>query len=54
MQLPNLEEMSAEEKQWFANTIAGMVVADGHADQSEMVFLREAINFWMTKMKLIN
>ncbi len=45
MQLPNLEEMSAEEKQWFANTIAGMVVADGHADQSEMVFLREAINF---------
>ena len=45
MQLPNLEEMSAEEKQWFANSIAGMVVADGHADQSEMVFLREAINF---------
>jgi len=45
MELPNLEEMSAEEKQWFANSIAGMVVADGHADQSEMVFLREAINF---------
>ena len=45
MKLPNLEEMSAEEKQWFANSIAGMVVADGHADQSEMVFLREAINF---------
>ena len=45
MQLPNLEEMSAEEKQWFANSIAGMVVADGHADKSEMVFLREAINF---------
>ena len=45
MQLPNLEEMSAEEKKWFANSIAGMVVADGHADQSEMVFLREAINF---------
>ncbi len=45
MQLPNLDEMSAEEKMWFANSIAGMVVADGHADQSEMVFLREAINF---------
>jgi len=45
MQLPNLDEMSVEEKQWFANSIAGMVVADGHADQSEMVFLREAINF---------
>ncbi len=45
MQLPNLDEMSAEEKMWFANSIAGMVVADGHADQSEMSFLREAINF---------
>ncbi len=29
MQLPNLDEMSAEEKIWFANSIAGMVVADG-------------------------
>jgi len=45
MELPNLEEMSAEEKKWFANSIAAMVVADGHADKSEMVFLREAINF---------
>ena len=45
MQLPNLDEMSAEEKKWFAESIAAMVVADGHTDQSEMVFLREAINF---------
>jgi len=45
MELPNLEEMSAEEKKWFAESIAAMVVADGHADKSEMVFLREAINF---------
>jgi len=45
MELPNLEEMSGEEKTWFANSIAAMVVADGHADKSEMVFLREAINF---------
>jgi len=49
MQLPNLDEMSAEEKMWFANSIAGMVVADGHADQSEMSFLREAINFMDNK-----
>ena len=45
MQLPNIEEMSSEEKKWFAHSIAGMVVADGRADQSEMKFLREAINF---------
>jgi len=46
MQLPNLEEMSEAEKTWFAHSIAGMVVADGHTDQSEMNFLREAINFF--------
>ena len=45
MQLPNLKEMSSEEKKWFAYSIAGMVVADGRVDQSEMKFLREAINF---------
>ncbi len=45
MQLPNIEEMSSEEKKWFAHSIAGMVVADGRTDQSEMKFLREAINF---------
>ena len=28
MQLPNVEEMSAAEKKWFAQSIAGMVVAD--------------------------
>ena len=27
MQLPNIEEMSSEEKKWFASSIAGMVVA---------------------------
>ena len=45
MQLPNVEEMSAAEKKWFAHSIAGMVVADGRTDQSEMNFLKEAINF---------
>ena len=44
MQLPNIEEMSSEEKKWFAYSIAGMVVADGRAHQSEMKFLREAIH----------
>jgi hypothetical protein len=49
MQLPNVEEMSSAEKKWFAHSIAGMVVADGRADQSEMNFLREAINFMEDK-----
>lgn len=52
MQLPNLEEMSAAEKLWFAYSIAGMVVADGHTDPSEMSFLREAINFLQDKEEI--
>ena len=52
MQLPNLEEMSAEEKLWFAYSIAGMVVADGHTDPSEMSFLRDAINFLQDKEEI--
>ena len=39
---------------WFANSIAGMVVADGHADKSEMSFLREAINFLDGKDEIDN
>ena len=54
MQLPNVEEMSAAEKTWFAHSIAGMVVADGRADQSEMNFLREAINFLHDKDEISN
>jgi hypothetical protein len=54
MQLPNLEEMSATEKTWFAHSIAGMVVADGHSDQTEMNFLREAINFLDDKEEINN
>ncbi|MBL7035198.1 MAG: TerB family tellurite resistance protein [SAR324 cluster bacterium] len=49
MQLPDVEAMSAAEKIWFAKSIAGMVVADGRADQQEMNFLREAINFLENK-----
>jgi len=54
MQLPNLEEMSAPEKTWFAHSIAGMVVADGRSDQTEMNFLREAINFLEDKEEINN
>ena len=54
MQLPNLEEMSEAEKTWFAHSIAGMVIADGHTDQAEMNFLREAINFLHDKEEIKN
>ena len=54
MQLPNVEEMSEAEKKWFALSIAGMVVADGRTDQSEMSFLREAINFLPNKEDINN
>ena len=54
MQLPNVEEMSSAEKKWFAHSIAGMVVADGRADQSEMNFLRDAINFIDDKEEVSN
>ena len=49
MQLPNIEQMSSAEKNWFASSIAGMVAADGRADQSELNFLKEAINFLENK-----
>ena len=44
MQLPDVEHMSSAEKNWFATSIAGMIVADGRADQTELEFLKEAIN----------
>ena len=46
--------MSVAEKKWFALSIAGMVVADGRTDQSEMSFLREAINFLPEKEEINN
>ena len=45
MELPNTEAMSIEEKIWFARAIAGMIVADGRVDDSELEFLKEAISF---------
>jgi hypothetical protein len=45
MELPNTEAMTIEEKIWFANAIAGMIVADGRVDDSELEFLKEAISF---------
>ena len=45
MQLPNVEELSSEDKNWFARAIAGMIVADGRVDKSETVFLKQALGF---------
>jgi len=52
MQLPDVEHMSSTEKNWFASSIAGMIVADGHADQTELEFLKEAINFLDNKEEI--
>ena len=52
MQLPDVEHMSSTEKNWFASSIAGMIVADGHADQTELDFLKEAINFLDNKEEI--
>ena len=52
MQLPNVEEMSPEQKFWFASSIAGMVVADGQAVATELVFLKDAINFLENKEEI--
>ena len=45
MQLPNVEELSSEDKNWFARAIAGMIVADGRVDESETAFLKQALGF---------
>ncbi|MEC8155831.1 MAG: DUF2225 domain-containing protein, partial [SAR324 cluster bacterium] len=45
MQLPNVEQLDSEDKNWFARAIAGMVVADGRVDESETAFLKEALGF---------
>ena len=49
IELPNIDEMTAEQKFWFACSIAGMVGADGHAEKAELDFLRQAINFLDSK-----
>ena len=49
IELPNIDEMTAEQKFWFASAIAGMVGADGHAEKEELDFLRQAINFLDSK-----
>ena len=45
MKTPNLENLSPKDKIWFAQAIAGMVIADGRVDESEIVFLKKAIGF---------
>jgi uncharacterized tellurite resistance protein B-like protein len=41
--------MTSEQKFWFASSIAGMVGADGHAQDKELEFLKQAITFLDTK-----
>ena len=50
--MPDLEKMSTEEKNWFASAIAGMIVADGHTDKKEIDSLRDAINFLESKSEI--
>ena len=45
IELPSVEEMTSEQKFWFASSIAGMVGADGHAQDKELEFLKQAITF---------
>ena len=49
VELPSIDEMTSEQKFWFASAIAGMVGADGHAEKEELDFLRQAINFLDSK-----
>ena len=49
IELPSIDEMTSEQKFWFASAIAGMVGADGHAEKHELNFLKQAINFLDSK-----
>ena len=49
IELPNIDEMTSEQKFWFASAIAGMVGADGHAEKGELDFLKQAIHFLDSK-----
>ncbi|MDP7630923.1 MAG: DUF2225 domain-containing protein, partial [SAR324 cluster bacterium] len=44
-QVPDVSFLSDEEKLWFAKAIAGMVVADGRVDNTEVGFVKAAIGF---------
>ena len=57
VELPSVDDMTSEQKLWFASVIAGMIGADGHAEKHELDYLREAIKFLDTKEdidKIIN
>jgi len=45
MQVPDVSVLSDEEKLWFAQAIAGMVIADGRVDNAEVEFVKAAIGF---------
>jgi len=44
-QVPDVSFLSDEVKLWFAKAIAGMVVADGRVDNTEVEFVKAAIGF---------
>ena len=44
-QVPDISLLTDDEKLWFAKAIAGMVVADGRVDNSEVEFVKAAIGF---------
>ena len=44
-QVPDISLLTDDEKLWFAKAIAGMVVADGRVDNSEVEFVKAAISF---------
>ena len=49
VELPSVDDMTSEQKLWFASVIAGMIGADGHAEKSELDFLKQAIHFLDSK-----
>ena len=49
VELPSVDDMTSEQKLWFATAIAGMIGADGHAEKHELDYLREAIKFLDSK-----
>ena len=49
VELPSVDDMTSEQKLWFATVIAGMVGADGHAEKHELDYLKEALKFLESK-----
>ena len=50
----DIEKLSAEQKLWFGYAIAGMITADGAVSDSEISYLKEAINFLDSRDEINN